>query len=110
MKKSFMARQGDVVIRQVEVLPLHLKKSNTNIVAVGKGHHDHGLYGDIEVMEDEQEKYFLSVNSEGVLEHNNTGTRKKAEHEPITIPKGLYEVVHQRQYNPYEKAIERVRD
>lgn len=109
MKKPLMYRQGDILIRQIGSIPT-TEKSKTHIVAVGEGHHDHALYGDVTVYGSEEKGMYFSVNSKGVLEHNVIGTRTKAEHEPIELPAGNYEVVYQRQYNPYEKAIERVRD
>lgn len=108
MKKMF--RQGDVLIRQIDEIPANAQPAETNVVAVGEGHHDHVVYGDAQVLETPEKSLYISVNSEGVLEHNHTGSRNKADHDAITLPPGNYEVVLQRQYNPYEKAIERVRD
>jgi len=104
-----MYRQGDVLIRQIKSMPTNINKSKTQVVAVGEGHHEHKAVGDLEVME-VNEKYYLAVNTEGKLIHVHTGTETQAEHLPIELEQGFYEVIHQRQYNPYEKAIERVRD
>jgi len=104
-----MYRQGDVLIRQISKIPPSAKTSKTQVVAVGEGHHEHKAIGDLEVME-MNEKYYLAVNTEGKLVHVHTGTETQAEHLPIELEQGFYEVIHQRQYNPYEKAIERVRD
>ena len=109
MKKQFQARQGDVMLRKIDALPLSAKKAKTAIVAVGEGHHEHKAIGDLEVMEF-GETLYLAVNTEGKLVHVHTGTETLAEHLPIELEQGFYEVIHQRQYNPYEKAIERVRD
>lgn len=109
MKKPFQARQGDVMLRKIEAMPKGVTKAKTKIVAVGEGHHEHKAIGDLEVMELD-EKLYLAVNSEGKLVHVHTGTETLAEHLPIDLEEGFYEVIHQRQYNPYEKAIERVRD
>lgn len=102
-------RQGDVMLRQITKLPKGVSKSKTTVVAVGEGHHEHKAIGDLEVMEYE-DTYYLAVNTEGKLVHVHTGTETQAEHLPIELEQGFYEVIHQRQYNPYEKAIERVRD
>lgn len=108
-KQLFIARQGDVLIRQIDNVPAGAKKAKSTVVAVGEGHHEHKVLGDVDVLESE-ESLFLSVNSHGKLVHVHTGTDNQAEHLPIDLPVGTYEVIHQRQYNPYEKAIERVRD
>lgn len=109
MKKTMM-RQGDVLLKKITALPKNLNKAISNVIAVGEGHHNHEVYGDVEVMESPEKSLYLSVNSKGVLEHNHVGSRNKADHNPIDLDAGFYEVIHQRQYNPYEKAIERVRD
>lgn len=109
MKKQFIGRQGDVLLRQIKELPSNAIKAKTQIVAVGEGHHEHKAMGDLEVLECD-EKLYLAVNTEGKLVHVHTGTETLAEHLPIELEVGFYEVIHQQQYNPYEKAIERVRD
>lgn len=109
MKKQFIVRQGDVMLKQISEIPANATRAKSKIVAVGEGHHEHKAIGDLEVMEVE-DRLFLAVNTEGKLVHVNAGTEVQAEHLPIDIPAGTYEVIHQRQYNPYEKAIERVRD
>ena len=102
-------RQGDVLIRQINNIPNGVKKSKTAVVAEGEGHHEHKAIGDLEVLE-LNDKFFLAVNTDGKLVHVHTGTETLAEHLPIELEQGFYEIIHQRQYNPYEKAIERVRD
>lgn len=109
MKKPLLFRQGDVMLRQINSIPASAKKAKSAVVAEGEGHHEHKAVGDLDVLELE-DQLFLSVNTEGRLVHVHTGTENLADHHPIDLPAGLYEVIHQRQYNPYEKAIERVRD
>jgi hypothetical protein len=111
MKKEqlFMARQGDVLLRQIRSIPTNAKKAKSKVVAVGEGHHEHKAIGDLYVLELENNLY-LAVNSKGQLVHVHTGTETLAEHLPIELKNGFYEVIHQQQYNPYEKDIERVRD
>ncbi len=104
-----MARQGDVLLRQIKSIPTNANVAKTKVVAVGEGHHEHKVIGDVEVMEVDENLY-LAVNTAGKLVHVHTGTENQAEHLPIDLPAGFYEVIHQRQYNPYEKAIERVRE
>lgn len=108
-KLNFQARQGDVMLKKIDALPAGSIKAKTAIVAVGEGHHEHKAIGDLEVME-KDEKLYLAVNTEGKLVHVHTGTETLAEHLPIDLEAGVYEVIHQRQFNPYADAIERVRD
>lgn len=108
-KQIFLARQGDVLVREVTEIPAKAVKAKSSVVAVGEGHHEHKVTSGVDVMEFEGTS-FLSVGVSGRLVHVHTGTDNQAEHLPIDLPAGLYEVVHQQQYNPYEKAIESVRD
>lgn len=109
IKSKFIARQGDVLIEAVESIPSNSKKAKNNVVAVGEGHHVHEVFGDVDVLESKGELH-LVVNSKGTLEHVIPGTRTKAEHNEIKLPKGNYKVIHQREYDPYEDEINRVRD
>ena len=109
MKKPRIYRQGDCLIKQIDSIPTTAKKAKTTVVAVGEGHHEHKAIGDVEVLEVDETLY-LAVNTEGKLVHVHTGTETQADHLPIDLPAGNYEVIHQRAYNPYEKAIERVLD
>lgn len=109
MNKQFIGRQGDVLLRQIRQIPAAAVKAKSKVVAVGEGHHEHKAIGDLDVLEHEETLY-LAVNTEGKLVHVHTGTETLAEHLPIDLEAGFYEVIHQKQYNPYEKAIERVRD
>ena len=104
MKKENSAcfRQGDVLLRQIKEIPKSAIKAKTAIVAVGEGHHEHKAIGDLEVLEMD-EKLYLAVNSSGQLVHVHTGTETLAEHLPIPLEQGFYEVIHQRQFNPYAK-------
>jgi len=108
-KQVFIARQGDVLVKEISMLPSGAVKVKSSVVAVGEGHHEHKVIGEVDVLELD-ERLYLSVDANGKLVHVHTGTDNMAEHLPIDLPAGTYEIVHQRQYNPYEKAIERVRD
>lgn len=107
--ENVMYRQGDVLLKKVTSIPSKAVKAKSTVVAEGEGHHEHKAIGDVEVMA-HGETLYLAVNTEGKLVHVHTGTETQADHLPLELPAGNYEVVHQRNYNPYEKAIERVRD
>lgn len=107
--KKVMYRQGDVLLKKISTIPAKAVKSKTAVVAEGEGHHEHKAIGDVDVLELD-EKLYLAVNTEGKLVHVHTGTETQADHLPLDLPTGNYEVVHQRNYDPYKKAAERVRD
>ncbi len=109
MKKQF--RQGDVLLEEITT-KITTKKSKETLLVRGEGrNHGHFVRG-ADVYEGVGDsEWFIDVESEAFLEHLliDTGISAK-EHEAITIPKGRYRVIRQVEYNPYEKAIQKVQD
>lgn len=100
-------RQGDVLMRRIE-------KVNGKEVAKGKytlafgevtGHH-HDIVGDCVVFkngETVQDSLVGEGNGQLVIEVGNNGaTLTHQEHDHLQIPKGVYEVVLQREYDVVE--------
>ena len=82
-------RQGDILVKEVSEIKGEL--SNNHILAFGEvTGHSHRIQGTVQVFRNNQET-FLQV-EEAELVHD--------EHEAITIPKGNYQVVIQREYSP----------
>ena len=107
--QKFMARQGDVLIKQIKQIPHNAKIIQNKVIALGEGHHEHKVIGEVEVYQNNETSY-LSVGQSGRLVHVHTGTEQQADHLPIDLPFGFYEVIHQRQYNPYQKAASNILD
>jgi hypothetical protein len=107
--QKFMARQGDVLLKQINRIPDAAKVISNKVIAVGEGHHEHKVIGEVEVYQNSKTSY-LSVGNNGRLVHVHTGTEQRADHFPIDLPTGFYEVIHQRQYNPYDESTSRVLD
>ena len=85
-------RHGDLLIREVKGMPINLRRSETNILALGEATgHKHELIGDCDVFENHKNKFFV-VNSTALLKHN--------EHKTIELAKGLYRVIHEREFSP----------
>lgn len=90
-------RQGDVLLKEVTTIPKDAQISHTDIVAEGeKTGHNHRLDGSFQLFQ-------LSKNNESVmyLEIEQETKLVHQEHNRVMIPKGLYVVVHERQYNPF---------
>lgn len=108
-------RQGDCMFKHINLIPEKAKKIASRIVAQGEhSNHSHIITGDAEVYELDG-KFFIDA-TDASVEHllesswllgNKEWTK---EHLPIKLEPGLYEMLPQQQYNPYEKARERVRD
>ena len=102
-------RHGDLIFRKTKEVPEGLKKIGHGQIEEGEvtGHH-HQIY---------EENGFNSygVNSEiTVLEvQGEELTLVHEDHHPIPlelIGEGVYEVIRQREFNPYTQAAERVMD
>lgn len=99
-------RQGDVLFKQIASLPVGERKKRENAtVAYGEvTGHSHAL-----AVEDRAVAEVLEI-GDGLFVHvSESGVRIEGgatfvheEHGPITLPKGNYEVVIQREYSPEE--------
>lgn len=92
MSKEKLYRHGEIILKRVQEIPLKAKVSNNFVLAEGKTGHKHLLSGkSVQVLEFGDKK-FINAKSEAKISHD--------EHKAITLPKGLYEVVIQREYDP----------
>lgn len=104
-------RQGDVLLREVEDIPTD-QKHETQILAYG-GHSGH-----IHEMEKEKSQVFVTpdgglyvdVMQTAKLQHIHETTRSKADHNTITVPPGMYQVVIQQEYDAFAKVVRQVYD
>ena len=96
-------RNGDLLIKELDAFPKGLKKINSNVLAFGEvTGHRHELIGSCQVMENKEGKKFFKVDEEAELIHQ--------EHKPIKIEAGVFEVLIEREYSPFEEAIKQVQD
>jgi hypothetical protein len=97
-----MYRQGDVLVRKAKKLPRGAKQQEDRVVAQGEATgHAHRVVGDGVVFRDPtSQQLYVRVMSSATLTHE--------EHRPITLPRGIYEVIGQREYTP--EAVRRVLD
>lgn len=122
MKNLIKGHQGDVQIKMVRSLPPNAVKVENKPLAHGKvSGHVHILTGDVDLFEIEGTTYAVigsgGARMQHVLEHNlksscmmETKEMLIADHKSILLPKGIYEIGIQKQYNPYEKIFENVVD
>ncbi|MFN3951270.1 MAG: hypothetical protein ACK4KT_02580 [Thermaurantimonas sp.] len=104
-------RQGDVLIELTNENTNEMDKQEDFLLVRGEGrYHGHFATGDVSVFSNGDDIY-LSVHSEAKIEHLHTETKEfTGEHHPITLSRGTYRVIRQREYNPYEKKITLVQD
>jgi len=83
-------RQGDIVIREVRRLPAGVQRQVSPVLAYGeRTGHAHRLEGQGQIWRQDTELY-LKLEQPSRVVHD--------EHEPITLPRGVYQVVAQREY------------
>ncbi len=88
-------RQGDQLIRKISSIPSTAKPISTNIIAEGeKSGHNHVLNGSHQIYETDDKQMYFEAKQELKIEH--------PEHNTIMIPKGIYTVVHEISWNPFE--------
>ena len=97
-------RQGDLLISRVEEIPTNAVAKSTNVIATGeKENHQHQLIGSHKIFETpDYGTIYFEAKEEVSLDH--------PEHNKISIPKGVYTVVHERQFNLFEQRDEDVFD
>lgn len=100
-------RHGDVDLIPVQKIEASGKRMNEYTLAYGEvtGHH-HTLYplspGAFLTLFKNGEKRMIDVEGDYVLRHQ--------EHDELRIPPGTYEILIEREYNPFEKAMKKVVD
>lgn len=94
-----MYRQGDILIVKATKLPEKITPRKSRVILEGEvTGHKHQLEGGL--IFDSPQGVFLSLESPTNLNHE--------EHDTITLPEGLYQVIRQREYD--ENEIRQVAD
>ncbi len=104
-------RHGDLGFTPLTKIPDNLKKvykGQKFVLAEGeKTGHKHVLVLDkpntaFEILQDNQGRHILKLEKDAKLSHQ--------EHKTITIEKGMYLVQNEKEYNYFQKEIQRVQD
>jgi len=100
----FIARHGDVIIKQVNSIPEDATKKQGLTLALGEvTGHSHRIENlKAGALFEYQEKTYLDI-------HHEIATLVHKEHKALELPRGQYEVIIQRQYSDIEEW-EKVRD
>jgi len=122
MKTRITGHAGDVQFKTIDSLPENAQKIQNKPLAYGEtSGHVHVLTGHADFFEVEGRIYAVVGNDgarlQHVMENNltpNCMTEVKelpcADHKSILLPPGTYEFGIQKQFNPFEKTFEEVRD
>jgi len=96
-------RHGDCLLKQVENIPDTAKKVSGTTIAYGEvtGHHHSFIGNSVNIFEHNNQKY-VQVKKESQLTHQ--------EHDTISIGKGCYVLLMEREMNPFIQKIQQVLD
>lgn len=120
--KKIRFHQGDVQGKSIDKLPPNAKIIENKPLAYGEiSGHVHIITGDVKLFEIEGKTYAVVGNDGARLQHVMESKVKPdcltkveelpvADHKSILLPYGTYEFGIQKQFNPYEKIFEQVKD
>jgi len=101
--KAHGGRHGDLMIVPVDSIPKGLKIQTDNILAHGENGHEHRLVGgQVTMYAGSDDKKYVEVKAECELVHE--------EHKTEQIPEGNYELINEREFEPFTEEINKVRD
>jgi len=102
-RSQMIFRHGDVLIEKVAQLPQSVKPSEEKVLAYGEvTGHAHRMAGEYTMYADEQGNLYFQTETGAFVTHE--------EHARLDFAPGTYKVTQQREYNPFEDAIQAVRD
>lgn len=98
-----MYRQGDLIIKKIDILPDNLKKASNNVLAYGEvtGHKHQLKSKQVLVYEKDNAKY-LKLTKPTELIHE--------EHKSINLDVGNYVILHEREFDPIKSELRQVLD
>ena len=99
-------RHGDLLIRQIDKPNINLIKQKDNVVAYGEftGHHH------VVITEDEQIAVFTDSSGKKYIDCVSGSTITHPEHKEIILEPAFYEVIVEREFDPFESKIREVKD
>ena len=107
-----MYRHGDLLITRVNALPSGLVQINPKTIAEGEiSGHKHRLVGNANVCVNWEEKH-RSINDyhEVWFKAFNKIKVIHEEHKTLELPKGVYKVTKERQFDPFQGITQKVVD
>lgn len=102
---NFVARQGDVLIRQIAALPKGLKKAKDKTLALGEATGHSHRFADSSLVE-----VFLASDGMKYLQVLSSAPLIHEEHREIVILPGTYKVEIEREYDYADLEIKKVVD
>ncbi|MEJ5262220.1 MAG: hypothetical protein WHT45_06030 [Ignavibacterium sp.] len=107
-------RQGDILFIQVQKMPDDCQLNNSLVLAEGEasGHKHQVISGSAKFYKSNKSVIEWSNHSQiiGYLEVNDSAIVGHDEHLPVLLTQGIFAVIQQRNFNPFEKGVSYVND
>lgn len=98
-----MFRQGDLLIIPISKVPINAELRTDNILALGEATgHKHQLIGNGQISGKQSGIQYVEIVEPSKIVHE--------EHKEISLDKGSYVIIHQREYDPFAQMTRRVMD
>lgn len=117
MKNKQYKRSGDHYFHEIEseIVGQEVKHTGSFVFGVGEAsNHNHVITvekpKDLKIVQDEKGNYYFELFADGVLTHVVGDSGHIADHKPITIKKGKYKHVHEREVDLFSKVVRQVID
>jgi len=95
-------RHGDVLLKEVKGIKATGKKIKEHVLAEGEvTGHNHKAYGEMIPFKFKEKDYIKAITPLRLLHQ---------EHNEIEIPVGTYEIVFEREYDPFKEEFKKVVD
>jgi len=106
--KILAIRHGEVLLYPVESMPSTKKEKSTNYIV---GHSETGHHHTLKATKAfettiDKDKLYVRLFAPAKLVHQKSVNR----HNDLTVPAGIYKVIHKKEYSPFTKLMERVWD
>ena len=99
--KSKIYRQGDLLIKAVSAIPGGVIPSKDKILLKGEATgHAHRLENGLVFRENEYGIRFRGIERKVFIKVENGGRIVHEEHDTIHLPKGIFQIIRQREYTP----------
>lgn len=123
-KELVRGHQGDVQIKQIDILPENLKPIKDQVIvdgSIGSGSNIHVVTGDVKLFKDDEFTYMVVGTKKVRLQHikiqrlsklqlESTKELLRADHKSILLSKGIYMIGIHKRFNPYKKVFEQLID
>ena len=107
--KPKLYRHGDLLLRQVDEIPVHAQQLSTNIIAHGENGNTHKLHGSHQVYGTHSSQNYRIIEPT-YFQAKEEISLKHQEHDTLKISKGNYVILHEREHDPFNIGEIKVQD